>query len=1712
MQSIGQLMIDMAADLARLRTDMTGAVGTVDQAMRQINRSIDRVKSAFGSMFASLAAGLSIKAFAGFIKGSIEAADAVGRLSERTGLAVRDIAGLQIAYKQAGMSNDALEQSMGRMNRAMAEGNKAFEAMGIKVKNADGTLRPTRDVLGDVAEKFSHYQSGAAKAALAQSLFGKSGAEMLNVLNLGRKGLEEYDATAKRLGLTLDQDTTDKARTFTGTMDLMQQRIKGTGTQIAAGLLPTLQSLASEIIGTANDSQTLDKVTRGLSMGLKGLYSVAVAVSTAFMMVGTAIGGAMAIADQAKESPVLSTVIDAASSATNPVGAVKNAFDRVKTSLSGESTEGKSVKQAAGSISDTIKQLTADLTAMGEKAGASINRVWNETADGGVNTLGKLNGALRDLKHPPLLKDLQDKKEGEAELTRIRALIEEEKSYARALDERGAQADKLTAGEKLVLQIQEQLQTSIGGVARANKEAALALAQEYAEWQKSNQSRKEAFDAQKKLIEEIENRAGSIERQAAELDAANAVWGKGKEAIQEHREALAKDALELARRMGASDDYIAKLQQEADANTHLTQAMKEAAAKRINQELQEGIRAAQEQIRLNQQEASMLGLTADKRARINALRKVEIELAKELDRIKNTAFANEADREAARQMARQKAVLEGEAELQRIAIEEWNKTADSISNSLTDAFMRAFDGSESLAKSLRKSLIGMFNSLVLRPTIEMMVRPVGNLLTGAVMSLMGGGSGSSGGGILGLANNASSLYSAYGMATNGYGIAGYIGSALGYGNAAGAGYGTLAYANTVGAMGGDSLGAFIAANNGWQGMAASTVAANAATNTAAGVAGNTMGTVVGSTGGGAAGGGALSGLGAGVLAIPLIVGMLNEMFDNSYERYWGAASTRSNVPGVAAGSTNFNLTTGELPDRDAMIAEMNARIDAANLRSQSQGNWVTGDDGVARSTATQLPSIDASMLEGINDRALALYLNANMAGLLSAEGYGKDGMLGDMRAWMEGQNWGDYYRGAGYVDPESKGWWGDFDHNPLYNEPKMIEASRQIALGIQAPIENLLKTVGQSADDLVTEFGFAKESGKHNSWFGHIAISQGDKVLADYGTTQAEKDYATHWETQGDMMRHMYSAALSSLKELDLPGWAKGQADAAITELSKIDPTKLSNEEVLAQSAAVYEQYTASIANTYKIIEQLTENFAEFSGATQDAVWAVGQFLGGMDNMQQVFAQYVQNYYSAGERAAIGLNQMREQFDAIGVSMPNSTGALREMIRAQDLATAEGQQLTAALLGISGSFAEMMGQMRESLGLTQDSVRGLFASVLQEATSAGEAARLGQEKAGDLFMEAITSALLDSVMGTVMAGIVDPLVMQMTMGAAEAAAMNVAGATAAAEALAVGGTAGASAVAAGGAIGGSQVAEGGSIAAQNMVAGSSAAAEGLAGVVNQAVATINQMTAVFSSSEFAEAYSGFSSAIGTISASLYTARSSIGGAVGHINNYTSAVSNSGSAAERAANQVSDAWRQIGDSLMDEVRRIRGQIAETADQGLAYWEAQFAITTAQARAGDQDAAKQLTSLSGNLLRAAEAEAGSMLDLQRIRAATAQSLQDSAAYAYGFAGSAAESAASSAGSSVSSAPTNSTGMQMLGLGNAGMGGVSPMPAQVAVTPAVVQAIAQPTVQSNQALLEEIRQLREEQQRQAAASLEYQAQIARLLRKWEALGIPMEEEETV
>jgi hypothetical protein len=268
--NVAQLTIEMAANVARLKTDMAAARNTVEGTMNSIKKSASLAATALGA----IGVGLSVNAFAGWIKSAINAADETNKLAQKIGITVKEIGGLQLAFQQGGVDAGTMEKALAKLNVNIANGDAAFKTLGVSTKNTDGSLRSTTSVLIDIADKFASTQNGAAKTAMAMEMFGKSGAALIPVLNAGGDSIREFGELAQKLGLVLTDETAAAAEKFNDTLELIGLGSRGVANQVMAELLPTMQSLASEFFTLISEGDNLRNIAFYISTALKGLFTV----------------------------------------------------------------------------------------------------------------------------------------------------------------------------------------------------------------------------------------------------------------------------------------------------------------------------------------------------------------------------------------------------------------------------------------------------------------------------------------------------------------------------------------------------------------------------------------------------------------------------------------------------------------------------------------------------------------------------------------------------------------------------------------------------------------------------------------------------------------------------------------------------------------------------------------------------------------------------------------------------------------------------------------------------------------------------------------------------------------------------------------------------------------------------------------------------------------------------------------------------------------------------------------------------------------------------------------------------------------------------------------------------------------------------------------------------------------------------------------------
>lgn len=158
------------------------------------------------------------------------------------------LAEMQSKAAEAGVEAGQLELALGKLNSKItdaAAGNKqaaaTFAAMGISLRDANGQIRGTEDVLRDVAERFRGYANTAELGALAADLFGeRAGRKLVAYLQQGGDGLRQFT------GIT--EESVAEAQRFQAQVDKLSTSLERLRNQALAPLV----SGANWLIDLAN--------------------------------------------------------------------------------------------------------------------------------------------------------------------------------------------------------------------------------------------------------------------------------------------------------------------------------------------------------------------------------------------------------------------------------------------------------------------------------------------------------------------------------------------------------------------------------------------------------------------------------------------------------------------------------------------------------------------------------------------------------------------------------------------------------------------------------------------------------------------------------------------------------------------------------------------------------------------------------------------------------------------------------------------------------------------------------------------------------------------------------------------------------------------------------------------------------------------------------------------------------------------------------------------------------------------------------------------------------------------------------------------------------------------------------------------------------------------------------------------------------------------
>ena len=209
------------ADLVSVGTSGERSIKKIDRASGKASRGLgtlgDRASSLRRKMRLLGVAAAGVAAAGGLallVKRSIDAADAIAKTADAIGISTDALQELRFAADLSGVSVESLDKALKFATKAIGElCTRTSSELTTALKDFDAQLLRNIRSAGSVEEAIElvfrgmgEMEDATKKAALAKSVFGRAGIDLVNIVRGEAGALEEMRQQARDLGIVLDEE------------------------------------------------------------------------------------------------------------------------------------------------------------------------------------------------------------------------------------------------------------------------------------------------------------------------------------------------------------------------------------------------------------------------------------------------------------------------------------------------------------------------------------------------------------------------------------------------------------------------------------------------------------------------------------------------------------------------------------------------------------------------------------------------------------------------------------------------------------------------------------------------------------------------------------------------------------------------------------------------------------------------------------------------------------------------------------------------------------------------------------------------------------------------------------------------------------------------------------------------------------------------------------------------------------------------------------------------------------------------------------------------------------------------------------------------------------------------------------------------------------------------------------------------------------------
>jgi hypothetical protein len=241
----------------------------------------------------------------------VESVTAVGdqaaKDAQRLGLTAEAVQELGHAAKLSGADFGGVKMGLQIFSRhlgdALTKGGEAaevFKRMGISMDDPVLRSRDLEKILPSLADRFSKMPDGAEKTALAMELFGRSGTDLIPLLNEGSAGIASMRQELRDMGGVISGDAAKAMERFNDDLDRTKAGLAGIVTSVVSEMMPTFQDWLGQLREWIAENRELlkQRVREFIERAATALKTIVPLIGQAIKMVIDLAEGAAKLADK----------------------------------------------------------------------------------------------------------------------------------------------------------------------------------------------------------------------------------------------------------------------------------------------------------------------------------------------------------------------------------------------------------------------------------------------------------------------------------------------------------------------------------------------------------------------------------------------------------------------------------------------------------------------------------------------------------------------------------------------------------------------------------------------------------------------------------------------------------------------------------------------------------------------------------------------------------------------------------------------------------------------------------------------------------------------------------------------------------------------------------------------------------------------------------------------------------------------------------------------------------------------------------------------------------------------------------------------------------------------------------------------------------------------------------------------------------------------